>query len=38
MTTSPVSSQDLLTAEEFWELPEPPEGGRMELVCGRSGD
>ncbi|MDZ7727484.1 MAG: Uma2 family endonuclease [Dehalococcoidia bacterium] len=24
----------LLTAEEFFELPEPPEGGKMELVDG----
>lgn len=35
MTTSPVSSEELLTADEFWELPEPPHGGRMELVAGR---
>jgi Uma2 family endonuclease len=35
MTTSPVSEPELLTAEEFWELPEPLEGGRMELVAGR---
>ncbi|MEX0784972.1 MAG: Uma2 family endonuclease [Dehalococcoidia bacterium] len=24
-----------LTAEEFYQLPDPPEGGKMELVCGR---
>ena len=35
MTSSPASSEHLLTAEEFWQLPEPPEGGRMELVGGR---
>jgi Uma2 family endonuclease len=35
MTTSPVSSETLLTAEEFWELPEPVHGGRMELAAGR---
>ena len=35
MTTSPVSEPELLTADEFWELPEPPHGGRMELVAGR---
>ena len=35
MTTSPVSEPELLTADEFWELPEPAHGGRMELVAGR---
>lgn len=25
----------LLTADEFFELPDPPHGGKMELVCGR---
>lgn len=35
MTTSPVSSERLLTAEEFWELPELPHGGRTELAAGR---
>lgn len=35
MSTSPVSSERLLTADEFWELPEPPHGGRMELVAGK---
>ena len=35
MTSSPVSSEALLTADEFWELPEPPHGGRMELAAGR---
>ena len=35
MTTSPASSEVLLTAEEFWQLPEPPHGGRMELVAGK---
>ncbi len=34
MSASP-KSQTLLTAEEFWELPEPPHGGRTELVRGR---
>ena len=35
MSTSPVSSEELLTADEFWELPEPVHGGRMELVAGK---
>ncbi len=35
MSTSPVSSERLLTADEFWELPEPAHGGRTELVAGR---
>ena len=35
MTTSPVSEPEVLTADEFWELPEPAHGGRMELVAGR---
>lgn len=35
MSTSPASSERLLTADEFWELPEPAHGGRMELVAGR---
>ncbi|MGE0600147.1 MAG: Uma2 family endonuclease [Dehalococcoidia bacterium] len=35
MTSSPVSSEHILTADEFWELPEPPQGGRTELVAGR---
>jgi len=35
MTTSPVSSEALLTADEFWDLPEPVHGGRIELVAGR---
>jgi len=34
MTSSPASGKNLLTAEEFWELPGSPEGGRMELVAG----
>jgi Uma2 family endonuclease len=34
MSASP-KSQTVLTAEEFWELPEPPHGGRTELVEGR---
>lgn len=34
MSTSPVSER-LMTADEFWELPEPEHGGRMELVAGR---
>ncbi len=32
--TAPVLEQ-LLTAEEFFELPDPLEGGKMELVAGR---
>lgn len=28
-------SESLLTAEQFAELPEPPEGGKMELVQGK---
>jgi len=35
MTSSPASSETLLTADEFWEMPEPPHGGRVELVAGR---
>lgn len=35
MSTSPASSERLLTADEFWDLPEPAHGGRMELVAGR---
>ena len=31
-TETPVR---LLTAEEFWELPEPEHGGKMELLSGR---
>ena len=31
---SPQAAKRLLTAEEFYELPEPDEGGRMELVDG----
>lgn len=34
MSASP-RSETLLSAEEFWELPEPPHGGRMELLQGR---
>ncbi|MGE0598894.1 MAG: Uma2 family endonuclease [Dehalococcoidia bacterium] len=34
MTTAPISEQ-LMTAEEFYQLPPPPEGGKMELVCGK---
>ncbi len=34
MSASP-KSETVLTAEEFWELPEPPHGGRLELVEGR---
>jgi len=34
MSTSPVSER-LMTADEFFELPEPEHGGRMELVAGR---
>jgi Uma2 family endonuclease len=31
MTAEPVS---LITAEEFWKLPDPEHGGKMELVRG----
>ncbi len=34
MTTE--TAIQLLTAEEFYELPEAPHGGKMELVCGRT--
>lgn len=34
MSASP-KSETLLSAEEFWELPEPSHGGRTELVEGR---
>lgn len=30
-----TTAQKLLTAEEFFALPDPPEGGKMELVDGR---
>ena len=33
MTTE--SATALLTAEEFYELPDAPHGGKMELICGR---
>src|SRR5688572_24308012 len=33
MSAEPASRT--LTAEEFFRLPDPPEGGKMELVCGR---
>lgn len=33
MSTEPAVKT--LTADEFYELPQPPEGGKMELVCGR---
>ena len=32
---APQLSDRLLTAEEFFELPDPPEGGKMELICGK---
>lgn len=32
---APPLSDRLLTAEEFFELPDPPEGGKMELLCGK---
>ena len=32
---APQLSDRLLTAEEFFELSDPPEGGKMELVCGK---
>ena len=31
---APPLSDRLLTAEEFFELPDSPEGGKMELICG----
>ena len=31
---APQLSDRLLTAEEFFELPDSPEGGKMELICG----
>jgi Uma2 family endonuclease len=34
MSASP-RPETLLSAEEFWELPESPHGGRMELLQGR---
>lgn len=34
MTSAPIS-EPLMTAEEFYDLPAPPEGGKMELVCGK---
>ena len=34
MTSAPVA-EPLMTAEEFYLLPDPPEGGKMELVCGK---
>lgn len=34
MTTAPTS-EPLLTAEEFYHLPEPPHGGKTELVSGK---
>ncbi len=35
MTTAP-SSEQLLTADEFYLLPDPPHGGKMELVSGKA--
>ncbi len=32
---APQLSDRLLTAEEFFELPDPPDGGKLELVCGK---
>ena len=32
---APQLSDRLLTAEEFFELPDSPEGGKMELICGK---
>ena len=32
---STESATALLTAEEFYELPDAPHGGKMELICGR---
>ena len=34
MTTAPAS-EPLLTAEEFYHLPDPPHGGKMELLSGK---
>ncbi len=34
MTTE--TAIQLLTAEEFYELPDAPHGGKMELICGRT--
>ena len=34
MTTASAPPR-LLTAEEFYRLPDPPEGGKMELICGK---
>lgn len=34
MTTAP-SSEELLTADEFYHLPDPPHGGKMELSSGK---
>lgn len=31
----PQLSDRLLTAEEFFELSDPPAGGKMELICGK---
>ncbi len=33
MTAEPAVA--LLTADQFYDLSDPPEGGKMELVCGR---
>ena len=32
---STESATALLTAEEFYKLPDAPHGGKMELICGR---
>lgn len=32
---APQLSDRLLTAEEFFELPDPRDGGKLELVCGQ---
>ncbi|MCX7618938.1 Uma2 family endonuclease [Tepidiforma sp.] len=35
MSAQPGPAPALLTADEFWQLPDPPHGGRLELVEGR---
>jgi Uma2 family endonuclease len=35
MGAQPGPVPALLTADEFWQLPDPPHGGRLELVEGR---
>jgi Uma2 family endonuclease len=35
MSAQPGPVPALLTADEFWQLPDPPHGGRLELAEGR---